>query len=104
MDTVVPFDDVTSFLCNPPTMHPRPDFAKLCALCLHLVKALKLIECPQSSIHGWWGLAMPPAMYAFLEPNSFVMPANPGPAPLYTAFATPATIKMVEATFERDKN
>jgi hypothetical protein len=104
MDTVVPFDNVTSFLCNPPTMHPCPDFAKLRALRLHLVKALKLIKCPQSSIHGWLGLAMAPALYALLEPNAFVMPANPGSAPLYTAFMMPATVKMVNATFERDKN
>jgi hypothetical protein len=104
MDTVVPFDNVTSFLRNPPTMHPRPDFAKLRALCLHLVKALKFIECPQSSIHGWLGLAMPPAVYALLEPNVFVVPANLGPAPLYTAFAMPAAIKMVNATFGQYKN
>jgi hypothetical protein len=85
-------------------MHPHPDFAELLALCLHLIKALKLIECPQSSIHGWLGLAMAPAVYAFLEPNAFVVQADPGPAPLYTAFTTPAAIKMVDATFERDKN
>jgi hypothetical protein len=104
MDTVILFDNVTSFLCNPPTMHPRPDFAKLRALCLHLVKALKLIEHPQSSIHGWLGLAMAPAVYTLLEPNVFIMPANPGPAPLYTAFAMPAAIKIVDATFKQDKN
>jgi hypothetical protein len=104
MDTVVPFDDVTSFLRNPPTMHPCPDFAKLHALCLHLVKALKLIKCPQSSIHGWSGLAMAPAVYAPLEPNAFVVPADPGPAPIYISFAMLATIKMVNATFKQDKN
>jgi hypothetical protein len=81
-------------------MHPRPDFAKLHTLCLHLVKALKLIECPQSSIHGWLGLAMASAMYALLEPNAFVMPADPGLAPIYTSFAMPAAIKMVHATFK----
>jgi hypothetical protein len=104
MDTVVPFDNVASFLCNPPTMHPRPGFTKLRALCLHLVKVLKLIECPQSSIHGWSGLAMDPAVYALIEPNAFVVPADPGLAPLYISFATPAAIKMVDATFKQDKN
>jgi hypothetical protein len=36
---------------------------------------------------------MAPAMYGPLEPNAFVVPADPGPAPLYTAFAMPAAIK-----------
>jgi hypothetical protein len=43
------------------------------------------------------------AMYALLEPNAFVVPADPGPTPIYTSFAMPATIKMVDATFEQDK-
>jgi hypothetical protein len=100
MDTIIPFDNVTSFLHNPSTMHQRPDFAKLRALCLHLIKVLKLNECPQSYIHGWSGLAMALAMYPLLEPNAFIVPADLGPAHLYTAFATLAAIKMVDATFE----
>jgi hypothetical protein len=47
---------------------------------------------------------MAPAMYALLEPNAFVAPVNLGPAPVSMPFATPAVIKMVDATFERDKN
>jgi hypothetical protein len=85
-------------------MAPRPDFSKLRALCQYIVKALKQIEHPQSFIHGWLGLTMAPAMYALLKLNRFVVPVNPGPAPVYTPFATPAAIKMVDATFKRDKN
>jgi hypothetical protein len=71
MDTIVPFDNVVDCLRNPPSVHPCPDFTKLRALCLHLIKALKFIECPQSALHGWSGLAMAPAVYALLEPVPF---------------------------------
>jgi hypothetical protein len=104
MDTIIPFDDVVDCLRNHPSVHPRPDFAKLRALCLHLTKALKFFECPQSALHGWLGLAMAPAVNALLEPVPFFMPTDPGAAPVYTPFATPAAIKMIDATFERDKN
>ncbi len=104
MDTIVPFNDVVDCLRNPPSVHPCPDFAKLRALRLHLTKALKFFECPQSTLHGWSGLAMAPAVYALLEPVPFFVPTDPGAAPVYTPFATPAAIKMIDATFERDKN
>jgi hypothetical protein len=104
MDTIVPFDDVVDCLRNPPSVHPRLDFTKLHALRLHLIKALKFFECPQSALHGWSGLAMAPTVYALLEPLPFFVPTDPGAAPVYTPFATPATIKMINTTFERDKN
>jgi hypothetical protein len=104
MDTIVPFDNVVDCLRNPPSVHPRPDFAKLRALCLHLTKALKFFECPQSALHGWSGLVMALAVYALLEPVPFFVPTDPGAAPVYTPFTTPAAIKMIDATFERDKN
>jgi hypothetical protein len=104
MDTIVPFDDVVDCLRNPPSVHPCPDFAKLRALRLHLTKALKFIECPQSALHGWSGLAMAPAVYALLEPVPFFVPTDPGTAPVYTPFAMPAAIKMIDATFKQDKN
>jgi hypothetical protein len=84
MDTIATFDKVLGFLCNPPTMVLCPDFAKLRGLCQHIVKALKQIECPQSFIHGWLGLAMAPAVYALLESNVFVLPVDPGPALIHT--------------------
>jgi hypothetical protein len=42
---------------------------------------------------------MAPNVYALLEPNLFVVPGDPGPAPVYTQFAPPATIEMIDATF-----
>jgi hypothetical protein len=46
MDTIVTFNEVAGFLHNPPRVAPHPDFAKLHALCQHIVKALKQLECP----------------------------------------------------------
>jgi hypothetical protein len=104
MDNIVSFDEVAGFLCNPPTLAPCPDFAKLCALCQHIVKAMKQLECPQSFIHGWSGITMAPNMYALLELMPFVVPTDPGAAPVYSAFTLPATMKMINAAFQRDKN
>jgi hypothetical protein len=103
MDTIVTFDIEVGFLRYPPTMASHLDFAKLRALHQHIMKALKQLECPLSFIHGWSGLTMAPAVYALLEPNPFVVPGDPGPAPVYTPFATPAGIKMTNAAFKQDK-
>jgi hypothetical protein len=103
MDSIVTFNKVAGFLCNPPTVAPRLDFAKLRAHCQYIVKALKQLECPQSFIHGWSGLAMAPTVNALL-PSPLVLPGDPGPAPVYTPFATPAAIKMINDAFEQDKN
>ena len=83
---------------------PHPDFYKLRPIGQHIVQALKQLVCPQSPIHGWFGLAMDPNVYALLEPTSFAAPANPGATPVCPQFATPATIKMTDDVFKRDKN
>jgi hypothetical protein len=67
-------------------MLPRPDFAKLRALCKHMMQALKQLVCPQSQIHGWTGLVMDPGLYALIEPNPFNIPINPGAMPVYQNF------------------
>jgi hypothetical protein len=104
MDNIISFDKVVGFLQNPPMVLPCLDFTKLRALRQHIIKALKQLECPQSYIHGWLGLTMAPSVYALLKPNPFVVPGNPGPAPVYTQFAPQATIKMINTTFIQDKN
>jgi hypothetical protein len=104
MDNIVAFDRVVGFLRNPPTVAPRLDFSKLRALRQHIIKALKRLECPQSYIHGWLGLTMALNVYALLKPNPFVVPGNPGPAMVYTQFAPPVVIKMIDAMFKQDKN
>jgi hypothetical protein len=86
MDQLITFDEVAGFLKNPPTLAPRPDFAKIRALCKHINAALMHV-CRQSQIQGWAGLAMEPNMYALLEAAPFAIPINPGNTPVYTQFA-----------------
>jgi hypothetical protein len=104
MDTIITFDEVAECLRDPPTVLLRPSFASLRALRQHMIRALKLFECPQSTTQGWSGLVMSPTIYSLLEANAFMVPVDPGPSATYTPFAPPATIKMIDAAFERDKN
>jgi hypothetical protein len=104
MDIIISFEEVAGFLCNPPMVAPRPDFSKLRALHQHIINALKQLECPKSFIHGWSSHTMASNVYILLEPIAFTVPVDPGSAPVYIAFAPPATIKMVDAAFECDKN
>jgi hypothetical protein len=68
---------------NPPTLSPRPEFAKLQALQKHMVKALQQLVCLQSAIHRWSGMVLPPMVYALLKPNTFVKPGHPGLVAMY---------------------
>ena len=104
MDSIITFDDVAECLRDPPTVLPRPSFTSLRALRQHMIRALKLFECPQSTTQGWSGLVMSPTIYSLLEANAFTVPVDPGPSASYTPFAPPATMKMIDAAFERDKN
>ena len=47
---------------------------------------------------------MSPTVYSLLEAIPFMIPLDQGPSATYTPFAPPATIKMIVAAFERDKN
>ncbi len=104
MDAIINLEEVTGFLKIPPSLAPRPDFNRLCALRQHIVRALKQLSCPQSAIHGWSGLAITPAMYLLLEPQPFIEPADPGNTAVYPQFSPTAMIKMIDAAFTRDKN
>jgi hypothetical protein len=104
MDAIITFEEVTEFLKKKTSLAPRPDFNQLRALCQHIVTALKQLTCPQSLIHRWSGLAIDPGIYALLEPRAFAEPPNPGATAVYPQFLPPATVKMIEATFTRDKN
>jgi hypothetical protein len=64
-----------------------------------MVKALKQLVCPLSAIHGWPGLVLLPMVYALLEPNPFVAPADLGAVAGYTQFALPAQIITANAMF-----
>ncbi len=104
MDAIITFKEVTKFLKNPPSLTPRPDFNRLRALRQHIVTALKQLTCLQSPIHRRSGLAIDPGVYALLEPQAFAEPPNPGTTAIYPQFLPPATMKMIDSTFTRDKN
>jgi hypothetical protein len=104
MNQLITYNQAVGFLKNPPTMLPRPDFAKIRALRKHITQALKQLDCPQSLIYGWAGLAMDPMMYALIKTNMFVQPLEPGDSPPYPQFATPQVIKTCEHLCENAWN
>jgi hypothetical protein len=104
MDSLITFDEAAEFLKNSPSLSPRPNFLKLCALRKHMVKALKQLVCLQSQIHGWSGMVLSPMVYAFLEPTPFAVPENPGLVAVYAQFATHAMIKEVDNGFKHLQN
>jgi hypothetical protein len=104
MDSLITYEEAAEFLKNPPTMLPRPDFAKLRAPRKHMTQALKQLVCLQSQIHGWTSLVMDPGLYTLIKPVPFTVPVNQGATPVYQSFAPPAMIKMVDYAFEKNKN
>ena len=90
MNQLITYDEAATVLRAPafPKM-ARPDFMSVRALRKHLNDALAKIECPQSRVYGWTGLAMDAAMYAMIENAPFSIPIDPGPTPTYnTGFQT----------------
>jgi hypothetical protein len=104
MDSLITFEEAAECLKNPPTMLPRPDFAKLQALRKHMMQALKQLVCPQSQIHGWTGLVMDPGLYPLIEPVAFMVLLNPGASPVHQNFAPPEMMRMVDYAFKWNKN
>jgi hypothetical protein len=87
-----------------PLAGATPGFCQhLCPL-KNVIKALSQLFCPQSIIHGCSGLAIDPATYLLLEGTAFLMPMDPGAMAAYPQWATPTTVKMIDATFIWDKN
>ncbi len=83
---------------------PRPAFTTIRAIQTHITKALKQLDCPQSLIHGWSGLAMNPTMYALNELSPFVAPPDPGNVPIYPNFAAPQVLKTIDKLWENARN
>ncbi len=69
-----------------------------------MVKALLQLSCPQIAIHSWSGLTMDPATYFLLEGVAFTIPADPGPMANFPNWYVPTALKIIEATFNHDKN
>ena len=96
MNQLITYDEAAGVLRTPsfPLM-ARPDFAGVRALRKHMNTALGRLECPQSIVYGWTGLAMDPAMYALIEANPFVIPPDPGPTPVYAGGWMPTSAMEV---------
>jgi hypothetical protein len=71
MDTVIRYDAVKALVANPPSLGNRPNFFNLHALQSHFAGALKQITCPQSTVNGWAGMVLTPAMYTLIDPKPF---------------------------------
>jgi hypothetical protein len=99
MDAIINYNETVGFLKNPPSLEPCLDFANIHALHKHVIKALSQLFCPQSTIHGWSGLAINPATYLLLVGTTFVIPMHPGKTAVYPQWAAPTTVKMIDATF-----
>jgi hypothetical protein len=104
MDAIIHFEEVTDFLKNPPSLEPRPDFAKIRALRKHIITAHAQLQCPQDAIHGWSRLAVDPAAYQLLTGNVFLIPTNPCPTAVYLAWAAPNKARTIDARFLCMKN
>ena len=104
MDQLITIDEAAKFLKNPPSISPRPDFAKVRALQKHIIEALKQLDCPQSLAHGWSGLVMDPALYVLLKPNAFVLPVSPGRTAIYPQFSALVQMNMIDNVFARNAN
>jgi hypothetical protein len=104
MNQLITFDEAAGFLINPPSVMPRPDFTKIRVIQTHITKALKQLDCPQSPIHGWLGLAMDPTMYALIELSPFVAPPDPGDVPICPNFAALQVLKTINKLWENAIN
>jgi hypothetical protein len=96
MDHLITYDKAAGFFKNPPSLALHPDFTKIWALCKHITQVLKLLECPQSMLHGWTGPTIDLTMYALLNPTPFLAPLDPGDVLVYLSSATLAAIKTVD--------
>jgi hypothetical protein len=104
MNQLITFDEAVRFHKNPSSLAPRPNFPKIGALRKHIKQALKQLDCPQSIIYGWAGLAMDLTIYALIKVAALVMPLNPSNVPVYPQFATVQMIKMAGHIWENARN
>ncbi len=84
MDATITYNKVVALVgVNILTLDPRPNFERIWVLCHHFECGLQCLPCPQSSLHGWKGMAMAQELYALLTPMPFCLPNNPGDAAVY---------------------
>jgi hypothetical protein len=68
------------------------------------MQALKQLDCPQSFIYRWAGLAMDPTVYALIETSAVMVLSDPGNIPTYPQFATIQNIKTANRMWENARN
>jgi hypothetical protein len=83
MDTTITYDTIVGLLANLPSIDPCPNFFNLCNLRTNFAQALKKIPCPQSSVNGWAGAVLSPAMYALIDPTPFHLNITTTPVPRF---------------------
>ena len=84
---------------------PRSDFTMIRAIRTHITKALKQLDCPQSLIHGWSGLAMDPTTDVLTILSPFVTSPWSGPCShLSQYFAAPQVLKTINKLWENARN
>jgi hypothetical protein len=106
MNQLITYDEAVGVLRTPafPKL-ARPDFTSVRALWKHFHSALAKLECPQSLVYGWTGVAMDPVMYALIEPNPFIIPVDPRATPTYNpGFQTQQQMKTTEQMWDNDRN
>jgi hypothetical protein len=96
MNQLITYEEAVGFLKNAPSLAPRPDFTKIWVLRKHKTQAFKQLDCPQSLIYGWAGLAMDPAIYSLIKLPPFAAPPDPVDVLKYPQFATPHVIKTLD--------
>jgi hypothetical protein len=105
MNQLITYDEAAGVLGTPafPKLG-RQDFMSIRALWKHFHSALAKLECSQSLVYGWTGVAMDPVMYALIEPNPLMIPIDPGATPTYTLdFQTQQQMKTTEKMWENDR-
>jgi hypothetical protein len=96
MDTIITINEVTALLLSIPSLvNVCPKFENIRVLCQHFKQALRLLPCPQSTLHRWKGMVMAQELYALLTPNLFHLPNNPGPNAEYARAINPTNPGVV---------
>jgi hypothetical protein len=85
MDATIAYDTIMGLLANPPSLNPRRNFLNLRELRNHFARAFKKIPCLQSSINGWAGAVLSPAMYALIDVAVFHWNISTTPVPKFPA-------------------
>jgi hypothetical protein len=84
MDATIMYDEVATLVgVNILLLNLHPNFKQMRVLRRHFKWPLQCLPCSHSTFHEWKGMAKARELYAFLTPNAFWLPNNPGNAAVY---------------------